>query len=63
MVPVARQERPVALCVAIAVALSCAFEFVPLLQRVPSGFTVILCAVAASAVMAVLVPIPEEVTA
>ena len=53
----------VALCVAIAVALSCAFEFVPLLQRVPSGFTVILCAVAASAVMAVLAPIPEEVTA
>ena len=63
VVPVARQERPVALCVAIAVALSCAFEFVPLLQQVPSGFTVILCAVAASAVMAVLAPIPEEVTA
>ena len=63
VVPVARQERPVALCVAIAVALSCAFEFLPALQRIPSGFTVILCAVAASAIMAILAPIPEEVEA
>lgn len=63
VVPVARQERPVALCVAIAVALSCAFEFLPALQRIPSGFTVILCAVAASAVMALLAPIPKEVEA
>ena len=63
VVPVARQERPVAACVAIAVALSCAFTFVPALQKIPSGFTVILCAVAASAIMAILAPIPEEVEA
>lgn len=63
VVPVARQERPVALCVLIAVSLSCAFEFVPVLQRVPGGFTVILCAVAASAVMAVLAPVGQEVEA
>jgi len=63
VVPVARQERPVALCVAIAVALSCAFEAIPVLQRVPGGFTVILCAVAASAAMALIAPIEEEAAA
>ncbi len=63
VVPVARQERPVAACVVIAVALSCAFELIPALENVPGGFTVILCATAASAVMAVLAPIPEEVAA
>ena len=63
VVPVARQERPVAACVAIAILLSCAFEFLPALQRIPSGFTVILCAVIASAVMALVAPIPEEVEA
>ena len=59
----ARRERPVALCVLIAVALSCAFEWLPALQRIPGGFTVILCAVTASAMMAILAPIPEEVEA
>ena len=63
VLPVARQERPVALCVLIAVTMSCAFEWIPLLQRIPGGFTVILCAVTASAVMAFLAPIPEEVAA
>lgn len=63
VVPVARQERSVALCVAIAVALSCCFAWVPALHRVPSGFVVIICAVLASAVMAVLAPAGEEVSA
>lgn len=63
VLPVARQERPVALCVLIAVTMSCAFDWIPLLQRIPGGFTVILCAVTASAIMAFLAPIPEEVAA
>ena len=63
VVPVARKERPVALCVLIAVSLSCAFEWLPALRGIPSGFTVILCAVTASAIMAFLAPIPEEVEA
>ena len=63
VVPVARKERPVALCVLIAVSLSCVFAWLPALQRIPGGFTVILCAVTASAIMAVLAPIPEEVEA
>lgn len=60
VLPEARKSRPVAICVVIAMVLSCLFYYVPALNRVPSGFAVIVCAVAASAIMAVLAPIPEE---
>ena len=42
-----------------AVALSCLFRWVPLLNRVPSGWALILCAVAASVMGALLFPAPE----
>lgn len=60
VIPAARDRRPTALCVLLAVALSCAFYYVPALKAVPSGFVVILCAVAASVVFALLAPIPGE---
>ena len=60
VIPAARDLRPTALCVLLAVALSCAFYYVPALKAVPSGFVVILCAVAASVVFALLAPIPGE---
>lgn len=63
VIPEAKKSRPTAICVAIAVALSCAFYYVPALSRIPSGFTIIVCAIAASAIMAVLAPIPGEVEA
>ncbi len=60
VVPVAKKEKMTALCVLLAIALSCAFRYVPLLKIVPSGFTVIICAVAASAVFALVAPIKTE---
>lgn len=60
--PEAKRNRPTAICVGIAVALSCLFYYVPLLNRIPSGFTVILCAVIASVIMAVAAPIEKEET-
>ena len=61
VVPEAKKSRPTALCVAIAVALSCLCYYVPGLKAIPSGFTVILCAVTASLIMALAAPISEEV--
>lgn len=58
-VPAARVERPVLCCVLLAVALSCAFHFIPVLSGVPSGFTTVICTVVAAAVMAWLAPIEE----
>lgn len=60
VLPEAKKSRAVAVCVAMAVGLSCLFWFVPALKVVPSGFAVILCAVTASAVMAWLAPIGKE---
>lgn len=62
VVPEAKKSGPTAWCVILAVVLSCVFYYVPMLQIIPSGFTIIFCAMAASAVMAMLAPIPEEET-
>lgn len=60
VVPVAKKEKMTALCVLLAIAISCAFRYIPLLKAVPSGFTVIICAVAASALFAIIAPIKAE---
>ncbi len=64
VVPVAKKEKATAACVAIAIALSCAFYYIPFLSKVPTGFTVIICSCFAAAVLAVVAPIKteEEVT-
>lgn len=59
-VPASRADKNVALCVIISVALSCAFYFVPVLNKVPSGFVIIICSVAASLLFAVVCPVPDE---
>ena len=48
------------LCVIMAVLLSCLFSFVPLLSRVPSGFSIIICAVIASGLFAMIAPVEVE---
>lgn len=56
VVPAMKKRRATALCVGAAMLLSCLFYYVPVLKKVPSGFSIILCAVAASAIFAVLAP-------
>ena len=60
--PVAKRDKATFICVLIAVALSCAFYYVPILNRVPSGFSVIICTVIASVIMAVVAPVKKEGT-
>lgn len=63
VVPVAKKEKATALCVILAIALSCCFYYIPALKVVPSGFTVIICSVVASAIFALVAPIEaKEVT-
>lgn len=61
VVPAAKCDKSVLLCVLIAVALSCAFYYIPVLNTIPSGFTIIICAVVASAIMAIVRPIKHGV--
>ena len=58
VVPVMREHRGTALCVAVAVAVSCLFAYVPVLRDVPSGFSIIISAVSASLLFAFLAPLP-----
>ncbi len=60
IVPPAKKSRPTALCILFAVALSCAFKYIPVLNVVPSGFVIIICAVAASVLFALVAPVPDE---
>lgn len=58
VVPEAKKDRAVAGCVLLAVVLSCLIAFTPALEPL-RNFSVIICAVIASAVMAWLAPIEE----
>ncbi len=57
VMPKVQTERATALCVGLAVILSVAFYYVPYLKGIPSGFTIIICAVVSSAVFACLAPL------
>ena len=61
VVPPAREEKPVLAAVVLALALSCAFAWIPGLVEVSSGVAIVICTVAAAAVCAWLFPIKEEV--
>lgn len=61
VVPEAEDHKNVALCVLVAIALSCAFKFIPVLHTVPSGFVIIICSVIASTIFAIVSPIETEV--
>ena len=59
VVPRARQEKPVLLAAALALALSCLFTWVPGLKEVSAGLAIVICTVVAAAVCAVVCPIEE----
>lgn len=60
VIPVGRDNRAVAFCIAVSILLSCLFRYVPFLNRVKSGFVIILCAVICGVLCSLLFPIPDE---
>jgi hypothetical protein len=46
--------------VGIAVALNCAFYYIPALQQVPSGISISICAIVSAVAGAILFPIKSE---
>lgn len=59
VVPQARQEKSVLLCVALALVFSCLFTWVPGLKQVSAGLAIVICTVAAAAVCAAVCPVGE----
>ncbi|MBQ9760954.1 MAG: AzlC family ABC transporter permease [Clostridia bacterium] len=60
VLPPMRRERGVLMVVAIAAGLSCLIRYLPFLQFISDGFSIIVCAIIASLVMAWLKPIEEK---
>lgn len=59
ILPQARDDRRYLKVIALSVALSCLFHWMPYVNKLSSGFVIIICAVVAAAVGAVLYPVEE----
>ncbi len=57
VMPGVKSHRATAVCVGLSAVLSIAFYYLPLLKDIPSGFVIIICAVAAALICAALAPI------
>ena len=57
VVPESHENINTALCVLVAVVLSCIFNFVPQFKGIPAGFVIIICGISASALFAAIRPI------
>ena len=60
ILPQAREDAACLKVILVAVAMSCCFRWIPVFRHVSSGFVIIICAVAASALGAWLYPVKEE---
>ena len=60
VIPSVRRERGTADAAAVAAVLSCIIAFVPALGFITPGFSIIICAVVASAVAALLFPVADD---
>ena len=60
VVPPAKKEKEIFMAVVLSMVLSCLFAWLPALQSVSAGISIVICTVAAAAICAALFPIPEE---
>ena len=60
VIPQARQEKPMLICMVLALVLSCLFTWVPGLKSISAGLAIVICTVAAAALCAWLFPIEED---
>ena len=60
VVPQAKTSRPILAAVAIAMGISCLFRWVPKLNTVSEGLSIVISTVIAATVCALLFPIPDE---
>ena len=60
VLPPAKRERGVLYTVMLAALFSCMVWYLPFLQWISEGFSIILCAMLAAVIMAIVSPIPDE---
>lgn len=60
VIPPAKQDRKVLVSVILALLCSSAFAWIPVLQQVSAGISIVICTVAAAGICAWLLPIEEK---
>lgn len=60
VVPPAKKSRAVLGVAIVSAALSCCLKYIPIFSGISAGIAIIICAVVASAIFAVIKPIPDE---
>ncbi len=60
IIPPARQSKAVLFTISVAAALSCLFRYVPYINRLSSGWAIILCTLIAAGLSARLFPTEEK---
>ena len=60
VVPQVREDKPMQVCVALALVLSCVFTWMPYLKQISAGIAIVLCTAGAAAVCAWLFPVADE---
>ncbi len=58
--PKAKKEKKLLVVVAVALAISCLFYYLPVLSEISSGIAISVCAVAAAVIGALVFPIKED---
>lgn len=60
VVPQAKEEKPILICVILALIFSCLLAWVPGLKEISGGLAIVISTVAAAALCAILFPVEEE---
>jgi predicted branched-subunit amino acid permease len=60
VVPQAREEKPMLVCLVLALVMSCLFTWCPGLKNISSGLSIVICTVGTAAICALLFPVEEE---
>ncbi len=60
VVPQAKEEKPILIAVILALIFSCLFTWMPWLNQISSGLTVVICTVLVASVCALLFPVKGE---
>ena len=60
IIPKAMEDNKVIIVIVISACLSCLFYFIPFLSQISSGISYIICALVASIIGAIFLPVKEE---
>lgn len=60
VIPQAKEDRPMGICMVLALVFSCLFTWLPGLNTVSAGIAIVLCTISAAAICAWAFPVDDE---